>query len=118
MHSYATGIISSANRTSLESLDLALVMFLTPLSNLVNMLSLLHKSTYHSPSYTLQHYYVCKVHLFEVSLYIQVDVEEVEKVEKGTKICVISYISLSHFCYLQRHVKNEHPPSGVGVDGL
>jgi len=57
MYSYATGKISIANRTSLEFLDLALVMFLTPFSYLVNMPSLLHKSTYHSPSYTLQHYY-------------------------------------------------------------
>jgi hypothetical protein len=47
-----------------------------------------------------------------------VDEEEVEKVEKGTKICVIFCILLPHFCYLQRHVKNEHPPSGVGVDAL
>jgi hypothetical protein len=39
-----------------------------------------------------------------------VDEEEVEKVEKGTKICVIFCISLPHFCYLQRHVKMKFLP--------
>jgi hypothetical protein len=36
--------------------------------------------------------------------------EEVEKVEKGTKICVIFYIPLPHFCYLQRYEKMNIPP--------
>jgi hypothetical protein len=53
---------------------------------------------------------VSKVHCFEVSLYIEMAEEEVEKVEKGTKICVIFCIPLPHFCYLQRHVKMNIPP--------
>jgi hypothetical protein len=41
---------------------------------------------------------------------MEVDEEEVEKVEKGTKICVIFCITLLHFFYVQRHVKiNIHP---------
>jgi hypothetical protein len=38
-----------------------------------------------------------------------VDEEEVEKLEKGTKIYVIFCISIPQFCYSQRHVKMNIP---------